>query len=120
MWQALRLAAAGFVAALPDGLDTVTGDRGGRLSGGERQRIALARALMRSPVLLVLDEATGQLDAENERQILEALKSLRGHTTIVAIAHRPALLEAADGIVRLESGRGAAVKELPDTQAGVP
>ena len=108
MWQALRLAAAdGFVAALPDRLDTVTGDRGGRLSGGERQRIALARALMRSPALLVLDEATGQLDAENERQILEALKSLRGHTTIVAITHRPALLEAADGIVRLESGRVA-------------
>ena len=109
MWQALRLAAAdGFVAALPDGLDTVTSDRGGRLSGGERQRIALARALMRSPALLVLDEATGQLDAENERQILEALESLRGHTTIVAITHRPALLEAADGIVRLESGRVAA------------
>ncbi len=108
MWQALRLAAAdGFVAALPDGLDTVTGDQGGRLSGGERQRIALARALMRRPALLVLDEATGQLDAENERQILEALKSLRGHTTIVAIAHHPALLEAADGIVRLESGRVA-------------
>ena len=109
MWQALRLAAAdGFVAALPDGLDTVTGDRGGRLSGGERQRIALARALMRRPALLVLDEVTGQLDAENERRILEALESLRGHTTVVAIAHRPALLEAADGIVRLESGQVAA------------
>ena len=106
MWQALRLAAAdGFVAALPEGLDTVAGDRGGRLSGGERQRIALARALITNPALLVIDEATGQLDAENEQRILEALKSLRGHTTIVAISHHPALLEAADGIVRLESGR---------------
>ena len=109
MWQALRLAAAdGFVAALPEGLDTVTGDRGGRLSGGERQRIALARALMRMPALLVIDEATAQLDAENERRILAALQSLRGRTTVVAIAHGPALLEAADGIVLLQSGRVAA------------
>ena len=120
MWQALRLAAAdGFVAALPDGLDTVTGDRGGRLSGGERQRIALARALMRRPALLVLDEATGQLDAENERRILEALESLRGRTTVVAIAHRPALLEAADGIVRLESGRVAATGSWRELAAGI-
>ena len=109
MRRALRLAAAdGFVAALPEGLDTVTGDRGGRLSGGERQRIALARALMRMPALLVIDEATAQLDAENERRILAALQSLRGRTTVVAIAHGPALLEAADGIVLLKSGRIAA------------
>ena len=109
MGQALRLAAAhGFVAALPEGLDTVVGDRGGGLSGGERQRIALARALMRKPALLVIDEATAQLDAENERRILEALQSLRGRTTVVAIAHRPALLEAADAIVLLRSGRVAA------------
>ena len=120
MWQALRLAAAdGFVAALPDGLDTVTGDRGGRLSGGERQRIALARALMRRPALLVLDEATGQLDAENERRILDALESLRGRTTVVAIAHSPALLEAADGIVRLESGRVAATGAWRELAAGI-
>ena len=120
MWQALRLAAAdGFVAALPEGLDTVTGDRGGRLSGGERQRIALARALMRRPTLLVLDEVTGQLDAENERRILEALESLRGRTTVVAIAHRPALLEAADGIVRLESGRVAATGSWRELAAGI-
>ena len=108
MWQALRLAAAGFVAALPEGLDTVVGERGERLSGGERQRIALARALVRRPALLVIDEATAQLDAENERRILAALQSLRGRTTVVAIAHGPALLQAADGIVLLESGRVAA------------
>ncbi len=120
MWQALRLAAADeFVAALPDGLDTVTGDRGGRLSGGERQRIALARALMRSPALLVLDEATGQLDAENERRILTALKSLRRRTTIVAIAHRSALLEAADGIVWLESGQVAATGSWEELAAEI-
>ena len=120
MWQALRLAAAdGFVAALPEGLDTVTGDRGGRLSGGERQRIALARALMRRPALLVLDEATGQLDAENERRILDALESLRGRTAVVAIAHSPALLAAADEIVRLESGRVAATGAWRELAAGI-
>ena len=109
MWRALRLAAADrFVAALPEGLDTVTGDRGGRLSGGERQRIALARALMRRPALLVVDETTSQLDAESERQILATLRSLRGRTTVVAISHHPAMLEAADGIVVLKSGRVAA------------
>ncbi len=126
MWRALRLAAADrFVAALPEGLDTVAGDRGGRLSGGERQRIALARALMRMPALLVIDEATAQLDAENERRILEALQSLRGRTTVVAIAHGSALLEAADGIVLLQSGRVAATgtwRELAAeiTAAGCP
>ena len=120
MWRALRLAAAdGFVAALPEGLDTVTGDRGGRLSGGERQRIALARALMTNPALLVIDEATGQLDAENERRILEALESLRGRTTVVAISHHPALLEAADGIVRLESGRVAATGSWRELAAAI-
>ena len=120
MWQALRLAAAdGFVAALPEGLDTVTGDRGGRLSGGERQRIALARALMRRPALLVIDEATAQLDAENERWILASLESLRGRTTVVAIAHGPALLQAADRIVLLESGRVAATGTWRELAAGI-
>ncbi len=108
LWRALRLAAAEFVAGLPAGLDTVVGDRGARLSGGERQRIALARALVREPTLLVLDEATSQLDAENERRVLAGLESLRGRMTVVAIAHRTALLEAADTIVLLEAGQVAA------------
>lgn len=110
LWEALRLAAADrFVAALPEGLDTVTGDRGGRFSGGERQRIALARALLRKPTMLVLDEATGQLDARTERQLGESLRSLRGRTTIVAVAHRTGLMEAADRIIALEDGHVAAV-----------
>ena len=110
LWQALRLAAAAdFVAALPEGLATVAGDRGARLSGGERQRVVLARALLREPALLLLDEATGQLDAGTEERVVSALRSLRGRTTIVAVAHRPALMEAADRIVVLESGRVAAV-----------
>lgn len=105
LWEALRLAAAdGFVAALPKGLDTVTGDRGGRLSGGERQRLALARALLRKPAMLVLDEATSQLDVYTERRLGESLRSLRGRTTIVAVAHRTALMEAADRIIALDAG----------------
>ena len=108
LWRTLRLAAAAdFAAALPDGLDTVVGDRGARLSGGERQRIVLARALLREPELLVLDEATGQLDAAAERRVAASLRSLRGHMTIVAVTHRPALLEAADRVVLLEAGRVA-------------
>ena len=108
MWQALRRAAAAdFVAALPHGLDTIVGDRGTRVSGGERQRIALARALLTEPALLLLDEATGQLDAATERRILAGLGALRGQMTVVAIAHRSTLLDVADRIVRLESGRVA-------------
>ena len=109
VWRALRLAAAAdFAAGLPQGLDTVVGDRGGRLSGGERQRIVLARALLLEPTLLVLDEATSQLDAHTERRVVETLRSLRGRTTVVAMAHREAVMAAADRIVLLESGRVAA------------
>ena len=102
---ALDLAAADFVTALPQGLDTMAGDRGGRLSGGERQRIALAGALLAEPALLLLDEATSQLDAQTERRIVASLLSLRGRMTIVVVAHREALLAAADRVVTLDAGR---------------
>jgi ATP-binding cassette subfamily C protein len=106
IWLALeRAAAADFVRALPEGLDTVVGDRGALISGGERQRLSLARALLRRPRLLLLDEATGSLDAENEGRILEALNALRGTITIVLITHRLALTRAADMIHVIEEGR---------------
>lgn len=102
---ALSAAAADFVHAMPDGLDTVVGDRGVRLSGGERQRIALARALLRQPALLVLDEATSSLDAESEAAIQVALERMSGQRTVVVIAHRLATVRSADAIVVLEAGR---------------
>jgi ATP-binding cassette subfamily C protein len=103
--RALALARAEFVHDLPNGLDTVVGDRGVRLSGGERQRIALARALLREPSLLILDEATSSIDLENERRILEAIGGLHGTVTIVLIAHRLATVADVDAIHLLDAGR---------------
>jgi ATP-binding cassette, subfamily C, bacterial len=103
--QALRLAAAEeFVSELPEGMETVLGDRGVRLSGGERQRLALARALLRKPSFLILDEATSALDSENEKRIQSAVDELRGHTTILIIAHRLSTIRGADVIYVLEQG----------------
>jgi len=106
IWQALKLAAAaGFISELPEGLETVLGDRGVRLSGGERQRLALARALLREPSLLILDEATSALDSENERRIQKAIDELHGSVTILVITHRLSTVRGADVIYVLESGR---------------
>lgn len=106
MWESLALAAVdGFVRSLPEGLDTVVGDRGVRLSGGERQRIVLARALLRKPSVLILDEATSSLDTENERRIQQAIEELHGKLTIVVIAHRLSTIRQADQIYVLEQGR---------------
>lgn len=103
--QALDLAAAGFVRTLPAGLDTMIGDRGALLSGGERQRIAVARALLRNPDVLVLDEATSALDWENEESLIRAIAGLRGRVTVLAITHRPAISRAADKVYVMDSGR---------------
>lgn len=104
--QALRSAAAeGFVFGLPEGLDTILGDRGVLVSGGERQRLALARALLRRPSLLILDEATSNLDSENERRIQRAIENLRGQMTILVITHRLSAIRNADVIYVLERGR---------------
>lgn len=105
MKTALALAAADFVFQLPQGLDTIVGDGGVRLSGGERQRIALARALLKKPSLLILDEATSALDIENETRIRQAIEGLHGNLTVVIIGHRLATLEHADKVIVLEQGR---------------
>ncbi len=102
LWEALnQVAADDFVKALPQGLDTVIGDRGVRLSGGERQRLALARALLSKPQLLILDEATSALDHDNELKIRQALKHLHGKLTILIIAHRETTIAHADKRIRL-------------------
>ena len=93
-----------FVSALPDGLLTMVGERGGRLSGGQRQRIAIARALINAPRLLILDEATSALDPESEAAIIATLHALKANLTILAITHNEALAKAADVVHRLEVG----------------
>lgn len=105
LWEVLELAAAQtFVTKLPQGLDTVIGERGIRLSGGERQRIALARALLRNPSLLIMDEATSALDHENEQMIRDSLNHLHGSMTIILIAHRLTTVESADQILVVQNG----------------
>ncbi|MBB6626313.1 ABC transporter ATP-binding protein [Nocardioides sp. KIGAM211] len=106
VWAALRAAQAdGFVAALPEGLDTRLGERGTSLSGGQRQRISLARALVRRPRLLILDDATSAVDPEVEARILAALRAGDTDTTLVVVAYRKATIGLADEVVHLEDGR---------------
>jgi len=94
--------AQGFITDMPDGMNSIVGERGGKLSGGQRQRIAMARALIRKPDLLVLDESTSGLDAETEDKILETLKSLSNDITIILISHNPKILDIADHVIQIE------------------
>lgn len=106
LWEVLQLAdAMNFVRTLAGQLDHQVGDRGGSLSGGERQRLAIARALLRKPDLLILDEATSALDALSQRRIAEALRELCGQMTTIAVAHRASMVAFADNVILLEAGK---------------
>ena len=110
IWAAAEAAnAAGFLADLPQGLDTELGEGGARLSGGQRQRIAIARAILKDAPILLLDEATSALDAESERLVQQALERLMAGRTSLVIAHRLATVRDADRIVVMDGGRIIAV-----------
>jgi ATP-binding cassette, subfamily C, bacterial len=116
--EALRFAGIWeFVTELPAGLNTVVGERGTLLSGGQRQRLAIARALLRDPKLLVLDEPTAALDADAERAVWQTVQRLRGRATVVAISHQTGLLDVADRVYRLEHGKARRVDSCLETVA---
>ena len=111
VWKALEEAQLKeFVENLKNGLDTMVGDRGIRFSGGQRQRIAIARALYESPDILVFDEATASLDNETEAAVMESIKKLQGHKTLIIIAHRLSTIKDCEMIYALENGK--AVKKI--------
>src|SRR5208282_3607075 len=107
-----------FVELLPEGYQTVIGDRGVRLSGGQRQRIAIARALLKDAPILILDEATSHLDTESERLVQTALQNLMEHRTVIVIAHRLSTIRRADKIVVLDRGKIAETGTHEELVAG--
>lgn len=108
---ALKAAGAwDFIQQLPDGIESLVGERGGKFSGGQRQRIMIARALVHKPGLLILDEATSALDALSEQAVRDTIEQLRGQLTILAISHQALLVEAADRVYKLGDGKAELVK----------
>ena len=101
--------ASGFIEQLPDGYATEIGDRGVQLSGGQRQRLAIARAVVRRPKILILDEATSALDAENESLVLKALRALDYKPTTLIVAHRLSTVVNVDRVAVLDRGRMVAL-----------
>lgn len=104
-----------FVAGLPEGLETMVGERGIRLSGGQRQRIGIARALYHDPAVLVLDEATSSLDTETEHGVMQAVKALQGSKTILIVAHRLTTVEHCDRLFKMENGKLIATDKTTGT-----
>src|SRR5690606_28822131 len=106
VWAALEAAQLReLVESLPEGIDTMVGERGVRISGGQRQRVGIARALYHNPEVLVMDEATSALDNQTERQFVEALERLQGNHTLIVIAHRLSTVRNCDTLFMLDEGR---------------
>jgi ABC-type multidrug transport system fused ATPase/permease subunit len=104
VWRALEQAQlADFVRTLPEGINTIVGDRGVRLSGGQRQRVGIARALYEDPAVLVLDEATSSLDNETEKAVMDAVRGLQGEKTMIIVAHRLSTIEHCDIVYKVEN-----------------
>lgn len=115
VWEALREAQLEqYVRSLPEGLDTMVGERGVRLSGGQRQRIGIARALYDNPEILVLDEATSALDSETERAVMEAIDRLQGRKTLIIIAHRLTTIRNCEQVFKVEDGNISEVDAVWD------
>lgn len=105
VWEALGKAQLkSFVESLPQGIDTIVGERGIKFSGGQRQRVAIARALYYDPEVLVLDEATSALDNETESAVMEAIESLQGHKTLIIVAHRLTTIQSCDEVYEIRDG----------------
>jgi ATP-binding cassette subfamily B protein len=121
IWEALRVASAdGFVAALPWGLDTRIGEQGLSLSGGQRQRLALARAVVGRPPVLVLDDPLSALDVHTEAEVEAALRRVLGGVTALVVAHRPSTVQLADRVAVLRDGVITAVGTHRELLAGDP
>lgn len=112
VWDALRKASLGeYVKSLPEGLDTIVGERGVKLSRGQRQRLAIARALYIKPQVMILDEATSALDNETEEAVMEAIDSLAGSITLIIIAHRITTLKNCDKTYEIVNGEAVLRKK---------
>ena len=105
LWRLPRARCHDFISALPDGYDTVIGEGGATISGGERQRLSIARAMLKDSPIIILDEATANVDPENEAELQEAIEALTHNKTIIMIAHRLKTVQHADQILVLEAGR---------------
>ena len=111
---------ADFVSDLPNGIHTRVGDTGAILSGGQKQRLGIARALFTNPKLLILDEATSALDAETENAISESIKTLRGITTLIVVAHRLSTVRDLDKIAYIKDGKLETIGNFEEVRSQIP